>query len=159
MLDGWKQLDVGQRAKLAKVVFIGKVINVYTKDEISHTHAADFELWRVLKGRKIVDEVFEMHPSQLIKVYGFGEKRLCFSPVKPGDVHMVFTVYEPESRSLVARYDDIFGATSPPTANYEEIVLQALGTYRRFHLFIFSRSLCYAVKEWLSVALFHQKIL
>ena len=74
-----------------------------------------------------MDEVFEMHPSQLIKVYGFGEKRLCFSPVKPGDVHMVFMVYEPDSRSLVARYDDIFGATSAPTASNEDKVLQALG--------------------------------
>lgn len=127
LLDGWKQLSVGQRAKLVKVVFIGKVINVYSTEQISHTHAADFEIWRILKGRKTVDEVFEMHPSQLIKVYGFGEKRLCFSPVKPGDVHMVFMVYEPNSRSLVARYDDIFGATSPPTASNEDDVLQALG--------------------------------
>lgn len=127
LLDGWKQLSVGQRAKLVKVVFIGKVINLYTKDEISQTHAADFEVWRVLKGRKIVDEVFEMHPSPLVKVYGFGEKRLCFSPVKPGDVHMVFMVYEPDSRSLVARYDDIFGATSPATASNEDDVLHALG--------------------------------
>ena len=126
-LDEWKPLSAGQRAKLAKVVFIGKVINVYSTDQISQTHAADFEIWRILKGRKIVDEVFEMHPSQLIKVYGFGEKRLCLSPVKPGDVHMVFMVYEPDSRSLVARYDDIFGATSPPTASNEDDVLQALG--------------------------------
>lgn len=128
LLDGWKQKSVGERAKLVKVVFIGKVINLYTKDELSQTHAADFEVWRILKGRKIVEEVFEMHPSPLVKVYGFGEKRLCFSPVKPGDVHMVFMVYEPDSRSLIARYDDIFGATSPATASNEDDVLQALGT-------------------------------
>ncbi|CAH3129393.1 unnamed protein product [Porites lobata] len=124
---GWKQMSVGERAKLVKVVFIGKVINLYTVDKLSGTYAADFEIWRILKGRKIVDEVFEMHRSSLVKVYGFGEKRLCYSPVKPGDVHMVFMVYEPASRSLVARYDDIFGATAAPTAANENEVLQALG--------------------------------
>lgn len=123
----WKQLSVGQRAILVRVVFIGKVINVYKKDQTTKTHPADFEVWRVLKGRNIVQEVFETHPSELLRVYGFGERRQCLSPVNPGDVHMVFTVYEPESRSLVARYEDIFGATSEPTASNEDEVLQALG--------------------------------
>lgn len=127
LLNGWKQLSAGQRAKLVRVVLIGKVINVYKKDEISHTYPADFEVWRVLKGRNIVQEVFETHPSEVIRVYGFGERKQCFSPVNLGEVHMVFTVYEPESRSLVARYDDLFGATSQPTASNEEEVLQALG--------------------------------
>ena len=121
-------MSVGQRAVLVKVVFIGKVINVYKKDALTQTHPADFRVWKVLKGRKIVEEVFETYPSDLIRVYGFGESRLCFSPAEPGDVHMVFMVYEPKSRLLVARYDDIFGATSPPTASNEEEVLQALGT-------------------------------
>ena len=120
-------MSVGERAKLVKVVFIGKVVDLYTMDKISETYAADFEVWRVLKGRQIVDEVFEMHPSSAIKVYGFGEKRLCYSPVKRGDVHIVLMVYEPASRSLVARYDDIFGATAAPTASNEEEVLHALG--------------------------------
>lgn len=120
-------MSVGQRAVLVKVVFIGKVINVYKKDALTQTHPADFRVWKVLKGRKIVEEVFETYPSDLIRVYGFGESRLCFSPAEPGDVHMVFMVYEPKSRLLVARYDDIFGATSPPTASNEEEVLQALG--------------------------------
>lgn len=124
---GWKPMSVGERAKLVKVVFIGKVVDLYTMDKISETYAADFEVWRVLKGRQIVDEVFEMHPSSAIKVYGFGEKRLCYSPVKRGDVHIVLMVYEPASRSLVARYDDIFGATAAPTASNEEEVLHALG--------------------------------
>lgn len=127
LLDGWKPLKVGERAKLVKVVFIGKVVNLYTYDEVSQTHAADFEVWRILKGRNIVEEVLEMHPSPLVKVYGFGEKRLCRSPVNPGEVHMVFMVYEPNSRSLVARYEDIFGATSPATTSNEDDVLQALG--------------------------------
>lgn len=129
VLDGWKPLKVGERAKLVKVVFIGKVVNLYTYDQVSQTHAADFEVLRILKGRKIVDEVLEMHPSPLIKVYGFGEKRLCLSPVNPGEVHMVFMVYEPNSRSLVARYEGLFGATSPATAINEDDVLQALGKY------------------------------
>ncbi|XP_078378251.1 uncharacterized protein LOC144661381 isoform X3 [Oculina patagonica] len=127
VLDGWKPLKVGERAKLVKVVFIGKVVNLYTYDQVSQTHAADFEVLRILKGRKIVDEVLEMHPSPLVKVYGFGEKRLCLSPVNPGEVHMVFMVYEPNSRSLVARYEGLFGATSPATAINEDDVLQALG--------------------------------
>ena len=135
---GWKQMSVGQRAKLVKVVFIGKVINLYTVDKLSGTYAADFEIWRILKGRKIVDEVFEMHRSSLVKVYGFGEKRLCYSPVKPGDVHMVFMVYEPASRSLVARYDDIFGATAAPTAANENEVLQALGMLTQISFIPFS---------------------
>lgn len=149
---GWKQMSVGERAKLVKVVFIGKVINLYTVDKLSGTYAADFEIWRILKGRKIVDEVFEMHRSSLVKVYGFGEKRLCYSPVKPGDVHMVFMVYEPASRSLVARYDDIFGATAAPTAANENEVLQALGmlTQISFIPFSYDPVISYPMKECLS---------
>ena len=127
MLNGWKQMTVGKRAKLAKVVFVGKVVNLYSMNELSQTYAADFEIWRLHKGRNIVMEVLEQHPGPLVKVFGFGEKRLCYSPVHPGEVHLVFMVYEPKSRSLVARYDDIFGAISPPTAKNEHDVLQALG--------------------------------
>lgn len=126
LLDGWKQLSVGERAKLVKVVFIGKVVNLYSYDN-TQTHAADFEVWRILKGSKFVEDVLEMHPSPLVKVYGFGKKMQCFSPVNPGEVHMVFMVYANESRALIARYDDIYGATALPTARNEEDVLQALG--------------------------------
>ncbi|XP_022794273.1 uncharacterized protein LOC111332994 isoform X2 [Stylophora pistillata] len=126
LLDGWKQLSPGERAKLVKVVFIGKVVNLYSYDATS-THAADFEVWKILKGSKFVEEVLETQSSPLVKVYGFGEKMNCFSPVNPGEVHMVFMVYANESRALIARYDDIFGATAPATAKNEEEVLLALG--------------------------------
>lgn len=126
LLDGWKQLSAGERAKLVQVVFIGKVVNLYSYDATS-THAADFEVWKILKGSKFVEEVLEMQSSPLVIVYGFGEKMHCLSPVNPGEVHMVFMVYANESRALIARYEDVFGATAPATAKNEEEVLLALG--------------------------------
>ena len=36
-------------------------------------------------------------------------------------------VYANESRALIARYEDVFGATAPATAKNEEEVLLALG--------------------------------
>ncbi|EDO49429.1 predicted protein [Nematostella vectensis] len=115
-----------QRAQLAKVVFIGKVADIYSLDNETQTYAADFEIHRVLKGRQIIDEVLAKHPGRTVKVYGFGEKRMCFSEVYKGETHMVFMVYHAASGSLVARYDDIFGAISRATEENENEVLSAL---------------------------------
>lgn len=126
--QGWKQKSVGERAKLVDVVFTGKVRRLYSLNELSQTYAADFEVLQVLKGRDIVDQVIDIHSSSQLKVFGFGEKRLCFSPVRPGEIHMVFAVYSPNTNvNLVARYDDIFGATSSVTKQNEDEVLNVLG--------------------------------
>ena len=124
--EGWKPKSVGDRAKLVAVVFIGRVRHVHPVS-IYQTYAADFEVLRVLKGRSVVDEVMTIHRSTQLKVFGFGEKRLCLSPVRPGEVHMVFAIHWENMNSLVARYDDFFGATSPATKENEDKVLEALG--------------------------------
>ncbi|XP_032222941.1 uncharacterized protein LOC5521805 isoform X2 [Nematostella vectensis] len=127
LLNGWTRMTEAQRAQLAKVVFIGKVADIYSLDNETQTYAADFEIHRVLKGRQIIDEVLAKHPGRTVKVYGFGEKRMCFSEVYKGETHMVFMVYHAASGSLVARYDDIFGAISRATEENENEVLSALG--------------------------------
>ncbi|KAK3751843.1 hypothetical protein QZH41_009659 [Actinostola sp. cb2023] len=127
LLNGWSKMSAGERAKLVKVVFVGKVVGLYPVDPQSQTYAAEFEIFRILKGEHIVNEVLELHPGPTVKVYGFGEKRLCYSEVYTEEIHLVFMVFEPKSRLLVARYDDIFGATSPVTAENENEILAALG--------------------------------
>ena len=120
-------MSAGDRAKLVKVVFVGKVVDVYATDIQTQTYAAEFEIFRILKGERIVNDVLEMHHGPTVKVYGFGEKRLCYSEVYTGEIHLVFMVIEPKSRLLVARYDDIFGATAPVTVENENEILNALG--------------------------------
>lgn len=56
-----------------------------------------------------MDEVLEMYFLLLVKVYGFGEKRLCCLFVNLGEVYMVFMVYELVLCLFVVWYDDIFG--------------------------------------------------
>lgn len=127
LLNGWTRKSVSERAKLVKVVFVGKVVGLYPVDSMSQTYAAQFKIHRILKGEQIINDVLEMHPGPTVKVYGFGERRLCYSEVYIGEMHLVFMVIHPQTRSLVARYDDIFGATSPVTIENEQEILAALG--------------------------------
>lgn len=134
-------MSVSERAKLVKVVFVGKVMGLYPVDKLSQTYAAKFEIYRILKGEQIINDVLEMHPGPTVKVYGFGEKRLCYSEVYIGELHLVFMVVHPKTRSLVARYDDIFGATSPVTYTNENEILAALGkSPLTFNFFFFVNS-------------------
>ena len=130
LLDGWKQKTVSERARLAKVVFLGKTIRRYptqTMFDDTKAYAADFKIIRLLKGREIMKEVLETHASPYVKVYGFGEKKRCLVDVHPGETYLVFMVYHNSSRSLIARYDDVFGATAPATNENEKEILAELG--------------------------------
>lgn len=127
LLNGWTKMTVSERAKLVKVVFVGKVVGLYPVDKVTQTYAAEFEIYRILKGENIINDVLERHPGPTVKVYGFGEKRLCYSEVYTGEMHLVFMVVHPKTLSLVARYDDIFGATSSVTYQNENSILETLG--------------------------------
>lgn len=127
LLNGWTRKSVSERAKLVKVVFVGKVVGLYPVDSMTQTYAAQFKIYRILKGEQIINDVLEMHPGPTVKVYGFGERRLCYSEVYVGEMHLVFMVIHPRTKSLVARYDDIFGATSPVTIENEHEILTTMG--------------------------------
>jgi hypothetical protein len=129
LLNGWKQMSVGERAYRVQVVFVGKVAGLHSVDPQSQFYAADFEIVRILKGEQIIDEVLNTHPGPTVKVYGFGEKSRCYSEVYKGEIHIVFMLYEPKSRSLVARYETAFAATSPVTAENENEILETLGKH------------------------------
>lgn len=130
LLDGWKQKSVGERAKLAKVVFVGKTVRRYPSQRMvdqTEVYAADFKIIRLFKGQQIIEEILEMYPSPYVKVYGFGEKRRCLVEVYPGETYLVFMVYHNSSRMLIARYDDIFGATAPATEENQNEILAEIG--------------------------------
>lgn len=67
--------------------------------------------------------MFEIYFLDFIRVYGFGESRLCFFFVELGDVYMVFMVYELKLWLFVVWYDDIFGVILLLIVSNEEEVL------------------------------------
>ena len=90
-------------------------------------YAADFKIIRLFKGQQIVEEVLERYPSPYVKVLGFGEKRMCLVEVYPGETYLVFMAYHPAQRLLIARYDDIFGATATASEENENEILAEMG--------------------------------
>jgi hypothetical protein len=60
-----------------------------------------------------------------MNVTQFGDKSQCFSPVSPQKYYIVFA--EMRANQLVAKYDDLFGATADWTQQSEERVWSGVG--------------------------------
>ena len=134
LLNGWKPLGLERRAQLAQIVVSTRTLSKSPINGHKVLYAANFEVISILKGWNILDDLQRKRSKSVretdrlfISVSGFGDRRFCFSSVDVGETYILFLAYKNETDTLVAKYDDIYGASELLYGNNEETILLSLG--------------------------------
>lgn len=135
LLNGeWKRISLEERTKRAPLVVTGKIL--YTEKVPGHDifYSATFEVLNVLKGWNLLKQLHKMNstsvkalePKIIATAVGFANYD-CFSTVEEDESYALFLSYNSEKDTIVARYDDIFGAADRLYQRTERAILATLG--------------------------------
>lgn len=134
MLDGWKQVGLEERAKRAPIVFHGLAIEATPEGDNSFLYSVQFWMINIYKGSESVAALLNLDPGsggvfnlrdRRINVTGFGDKSNCHGTVAPQKYYIIFC--EMRGNELVAKFDDLFGATADWSEKNEERVWHGIG--------------------------------
>ena len=138
----WKPVSLEERTRKADLVVTANILSTAPIPHNRHFYGATFEVLNVLKGWDLLKRLHSqgsgpvkyMKPKIVASADGFGDPRLCFSHVEVGESYALFLSFNPHTKRLIARYDDIFGAADKLFKRTERDILKTLGKRILFFL-------------------------
>lgn len=127
MVDGWKQLSLAERTRRAHVVAIGKAITVDTDPILRDYKTAGFKFSIILKGHKIIEDIYANSTQSIFYIVGFGSPSLCNTDVIKDETYLVFAKFVRAKMVLHVLLNVQSGGTASPSIKNQEEVLASLG--------------------------------
>lgn len=131
----WKPVALEERTRKADLVVTANILSTAPIPNNTHFYEATFEVLNVLKGWDLLKRLHYqgtgpvkfMEPKIIASAEGFADTRHCFSHVEVGESYALFLGFNPLTKRLIAKYDDIFGAADKLFKRTERDILKTLG--------------------------------